>query len=159
MSRMMKTLSVIGVCVALALVMGAGSATAERLNEGKEWLAWTPVERNVYLRGFIEGYWRGSQSTCALADNLFEVGKPHRLGQEPSGRCEARLEEYTKIKTTDSGLDFSAYTTIITEFYTKYPEYQNIAKAHILYFLSDRNFKTVDQLYQMALKGEIRDHP
>jgi hypothetical protein len=69
------------------------------------------------------------------------------------------LEEYTKIKTTNSGLDFSAYTTIITEFYTKYPEYQNVAKAHLLYFLSDRNFKTADQLYQMAVKGKIRDHP
>jgi hypothetical protein len=158
MSRMMKTLPVMGACVALVLVMGARSATAAGLNEGKEWLAWTPAERNVYVRGFIEGYWRGSQSTCRLADDLFEVNKTHRLGEGPSGRCEARLENYTKIEITDSGPDFSAYTTIITEFYTKHPEYQNIAKVHLLYFLSDRNFKTADQLYQIAVKGEIRDH-
>lgn len=94
MPLMKKTLSVIGVCVALVLVIGTASA-AGKLNEGKEWLTWTPAERNLYLRGFMEGYWRGSQSTCALADRLFEVGKPHRLGQEPSGRCEARLESYT----------------------------------------------------------------
>jgi len=154
----MKTLQVMGAYVAFMLVVGAGTATAAGLNEGKEWLTWTPSERNVYVRGFIEGYWRGSQSTCRLADDLFEVNKPHRLGKGPSARCEARLDNYTKIQVIDSGPDFSAYTAIITEFYIKYPEYQNIAKVHLLYFLSDRNFKTADQLYKIALKGEIRDH-
>src|SRR6266403_101704 len=126
MSRMMKTLPVIGVCVVLLLLTGAAAGNPPAPDEGKDWLTWTPAERSVYVRGFIEGYWRGSDSACRLADELFEVGKPHRLGQTPRGRCEARLEEYTKIKTTDSGLDFSAYTTVITEFYTKHPVYQNI---------------------------------
>jgi hypothetical protein len=115
-------------------------------------------ERNVYIRGFIEGFWRAWHDACRLADDLFEVGKRLRLGQEPSGRCEVRLENYSKIRILDSGPDFSTYTTVITEFYTKHPEYQNIPKAHILSYLTDRNFKTADELYQMALKGEMPTH-
>ena len=45
---------------------------------------------------------------------------------------------------------------MITEFYTKHPEYQAIAFVNLLKSLSDRNYKTADQLYQMALKGELR---
>lgn len=159
---MLKTIKVfigIGACAALLLLVGATPAAPEELHAGKQWLAWTPAGRNVYVQGFIEGYWKGSQTACRLADELFEVGESHRLGQGPSGRCEARLEKYTKIKTSDSGPDFSAYTAVITEFYTKYPEYQNIPTGYLLFFLSDRNYGTADQLYQLVLKGgEWRGH-
>jgi hypothetical protein len=158
MSRAMKVLLVTGLSVAFIVAMGADDAKAAESYEGKEWLAWTAAERNVYIRGFIEGFWRASHDACRLADDLFEVGKRHRLGQEPSGRCELRLENYSKIRILDSGPDFSAYTTVITEFYTTHPEYQNIPKAHILSYLTDRKFKTADQLYQMALKGEMPTH-
>lgn len=144
--------------MALLILTGAAAGNPLGPDEGKEWLAWTPAERNVYIHGFIEGYWRGTDAACMLTDELFEVGKPHRLGQTPSGRCEARIEEYTKIKTSDSGPDFSAYTTVITEFYTKHPEYQNIPKVYLLSFLTNRNYKTADQLYEMAVKGEMRTH-
>ena len=67
------------------------------------------------------------------------------------------MEEYSKAKYTEtSGPDFSAYADVITEFYTKHPEYQAIAFVNLLKSLSDRNYKTADQLYQMALKGELR---
>jgi hypothetical protein len=159
MSRiMMKTVPVIGICVALLLLTSAAVAAPAEIGGGKEWLAWSPAERNVYIRGFIEGYWRGTHSTCELADDLFEVGKPHRLYQGPSGRCEARLDNYTKIETPASKPDFTAYTTVMTEFYTKYPEYQNIPQVYLMSFLTDRNYKTADQLYQMAVKGEMRTH-
>jgi hypothetical protein len=68
------------------------------------------------------------------------------------------MEEYSKAKYTEtSGLDVSAYTDAITEFYTKHPEYQGIPFVNLMKSLSDRNYKTADQLYQMALKGEL--HP
>jgi hypothetical protein len=158
MSRMMKTLLVIGICIALLLLTGAAFATPAELGGGKEWLAWSSAERNVYVRGFIEGYWRGTHSTCELADDLFEVGKPHRLYQGPSGRCEARLDNYTKIGTPDTMPDFTAYTTVMTEFYGKYPEYQNIPQAYLMRFLTDRNYKTADQLHKMAVNGEMNTH-
>jgi hypothetical protein len=67
------------------------------------------------------------------------------------------MEEYSKAKYTEaSGLDVTAYTDVITEFYTKHPEYQGVAFVSLMKLLSDRNYKTADQLYEMALKGEIR---
>jgi hypothetical protein len=63
-----------------------------------------------------------------------------------------------KSQTTDSGLDFSAYTTVIREFYAKHPEYQNIPKSYLMSFLTNPNFKTADELYEMAVKGEMRIH-
>ncbi len=160
MWRTIKTSLAMGACATLLLFIGAAPATPEDLHAGNQWLAWTPAERNVYVQGFIEGYWKGSQTACRLADDLFEVGKPHRPSEGPSGRCEARLEKYTKIKTSDSAPDFSAYTTVVTEFYTKHPEYQNIPTGYLLFSLSDRNYGTADQLCEMVLKGgEWRARP
>jgi hypothetical protein len=150
MLRMIRTLLLVGACVALPFVTGTAPATPEELNAGKEWLAWTLDQRNVYVYGFIEGYWKGSQTACKLADDLFEVGKHHRVGEGPRARCENALEQYTKIKTTDSGVDFSAYTTIVTEFYTKHPEYQNVSMGYLLFSLSDRNDQSADHLYQVV---------
>jgi hypothetical protein len=159
MPRTLRILQMMWVCMALVVIpCRATVSSPAAAAEGKEWLAWTQAERSAYTQGFIEGYWRGSESACAMTDKLFEVGKPHRLGQEPRGRCEASLEKYSKIKITDSGPDFSAYTTVITDFYSGHPEYQNIPKVYLLSLLTDQNYKTADQLYQMAAKGEIRTH-
>ena len=68
------------------------------------------------------------------------------------------MEEYSKAKYTEtSGPDFSAYTDVITEFYTKHPEYKGIPFVDLMKSLGDHNYKTADQLYQMALNGEL--HP
>jgi hypothetical protein len=116
------------------------------------------------VNGFITGYQRGSLSACEVADELFEVGKPDRLGDEhhpseiPSARCLARMEEYSKARYAEaSGPDFSAYVDVITEFYTNHPEYKGIPFVDLMKSLGDHNYKTADQLYQMALKGEL--HP
>ena len=155
MSRKLRIFPVAGVCAVFFLSMGTASITREKLKPGSEWLTWSPAEREVYVHGFMEGYWHGSQLACNLADDLFEVGKPFRLGQNPRARCQNHLEEFSKSNLSDSGTDFSAYTTVLTEFYTKHPEYQNIPEPYLFTFLSDRNNKTADQLYQMALAGKI----
>jgi hypothetical protein len=152
----------IGAFALVLLITMAAAAPSKQVERGQEWMSWSPAERSVFMGGFIDGYLRGSHEACKVADDLFEVGKPHRLGDEhhpseiPSVRCEARLETYSKYKLTDSGPDFSAYTVVITEFYTKHPEYQGIPYVYLLSFLSDSKYKTADQLHEMALKGEIR---
>jgi hypothetical protein len=65
------------------------------------------------------------------------------------------LENYTKLKLSDSGLDVSAYTSVLTEFYPKHPEYQNIQGGDLLSLLTDGRYQTAAQLYQMAVKREI----
>ena len=114
------------------------------------------------MAGFIDGYIKGTHHACNLADDLFEVGQPHRLGDEhhpteaPSGRCLARSKVYSQFRLTDSGPDFSAYTTVITNFYSRHAEYQGIPYIYLLDFLSDSEFKTAEQLYQMAKEGKLR---
>jgi hypothetical protein len=161
-----KYLAGIGVVLILVVVFCvAAQVRPDQLDRGGEWLSWSPGERATFVDGFISGYRQGSQGACDVAQELFgEPGKKYRLGDEhhpseiPSARCLARMEEYSKAKYTEtSGPDFSAYADVITEFYTKHPEYQGIPFVNLLKLLSDRNYKTADQLYGMALKGEL--HP
>jgi len=158
MSRITRACLATGACAVLLLNTGAAPATRDKADPGAEWLAWSPSERAIYVRGFFEGYGNGGQAACKLADDLFEVGKLHHLGEAPRTRCEDHLEKYTKITISDSGLDFSAYTEVITDFYTKHPEYWNITYGYIMSLLNDRNYKTADQLYRLAVEGRISTH-
>ena len=70
------------------------------------------------------------------------------------------MEPYSKIRLRqNSGADLKVYTGVITEFYTKHPQYRGIPFVDLLRWLSDRNYKTANELYQMALKGELRPVP
>jgi hypothetical protein len=159
----MKYARGIGAVAILLVIYMAAQVRSQEIARGGEWLSWSPGQRATYVDGFITGYLQGSLSACEVADQLFEVGMPHRLGDDqhpsevPSARCLARMEKYSKAKYTEAtGQDFSAYTDVITEFYTKHPEYRGIPFMNLMKWLSDRNYKTTDQLYQMALKGELR---
>lgn len=143
---------------------GARAKVSEgQIARGGEWLSWTPEQRNKYAYGFIDGYMKGTVDACHAADDLFEVGQPHRLGDEnhptevPSGRCLAYVDRiYSKPKFTDSGIDTSPYAAVITEFYIRHPEYRGIPFFELMTLLTERKHKTVDQIYDMAVKGEIR---
>ncbi len=151
-----------GALAMLVIICVAAQVRPEQLERGGEWLSWSQGERNAYVYGLISGYLKGSLEACNAADALFEVGQGHRLGDEqhpseiPSARCLARRDNYSKCKYISSTVDCSPYTTVITEFYTKHHEYQGIPFPNLMDSLSDSKHKTTDQLYQMALKGEIR---
>ena len=158
-----KCLAGIGALVILVIICVAAQVRTDQVDRGGEWLSWSPGQRTTYVNGFITGYLQGSHLACDVADELFEVGKPHRLGDQhdsgdmPSARCLARMDGYSKVRYTEaSGPDFNAYTDVITEFYTRHPGYRGIPFVNLMKLLSDRNHKTADQLYQMALKEELR---
>lgn len=158
-----KYLAGIGALVVLVIICVSAQVRPDQFGRGGEWLSWSPAERKTYIDGFVSGYFQGSHQACDVAQELFGTDKAYRLGDEhhpsemPSARCLARMEEYSKARYTEaSGPDFSAYADVITEFYTKHPEYQGIPFVNLMKSLSDRNYKTADQLYQMALKGELR---
>ena len=155
MLRRAKWLKAVGASTVLVLLLGANDARRPDQLDGDEWIAWTQGERNAYVIGSIEGYWRASHDACRLADDLFEVGKRHRLGQEPSGRCQNHLENYSKMRMINSSVDVCAYTSVITEFYGKHPEFRNIPKGYLMSFLTDQKYKTADQLSEMAMRKEI----
>ena len=145
----------------VVLVCVAAQFRPEQMERGGEWLSWTPPERNVYVYGLVTGYRMASLRACRAADELFEVGKSHSLGDEhrpsemPSARCLASVAKYSRCKYTGTETDCSSYTNTITQFYTKHPEYQGIPFPYIMDFLSDGRFSTADQLYELAQKGEL----
>jgi hypothetical protein len=154
-----------GFLIFVAVFCVAAQLRPDQMDRGGEWLSWSPRERDTFVDGFISGYRQGSQGGCDVAQELFgKPGKMYRQGDEhhpseiSSARCLALTEKYSKARYTEtSGPDFSAYTDVITEFYRKHPEYQGIPFVNLLKSLSDRDYKTADQLYGMALKGEL--HP
>ncbi len=162
MNRMIQVLQLMGTLAVLVLSLGA-QVRQDQVERGGEWLSWTPAERNTFVYGFIDGYMGGTLDACYIADDLFEVGKPHRLGDErhptevPSGRCLDHVDrDYSRINFTKSRTDASPYVDVITEFYTKHPEYGGVDFVHLLRLLNDKNHKTADQLYGMAIKGKLR---
>jgi hypothetical protein len=148
--------------VTLSFVDSVAQLRPEPIERGGEWLSWTAGERSRYVYGFVSGYLQGRIKACNAADDLFEVGQPHRLGDEqhpteiPSGRCLARVEFLSRCTFTNSSPDCSPYTSAITEFYTKHAEYLGIPFPFLIEFLSDGKCATAEQLYQKASKGEIR---
>jgi hypothetical protein len=78
--------------------------TTEQIGRRGEWLSWTPVQRNAYVYGLVDGYLMGFARACNLADQLCDVCKPHRRGDEqhptevPSGRCLAHRGEFSRAK-------------------------------------------------------------
>jgi hypothetical protein len=148
MTKAFRASLIAGVFAILLLGTNAVQVPTAQRDRGQEWLSWSSPQRNVYIDGFVTGFTQGTHGGCATADDLFERGQPHALGDQPSTRCLKALDSYSK--------DPEAYAAVITSFYTQHPEYQRVPFFYLLRFLSDRQFKTADQLYQMALKGELR---
>lgn len=135
-----------GVVVWLLVTIAASAAPPQR-GSGHEWVSWSPEQRTRFMDGFWTGYVMGTRRACDVTNDLWEVGKMHRIGDNPSARCFARLELYSK--------DPKLYATVLTEFYTQHPEYQKIPVVYLMRFLSDSRFRSADELYQMAVRGEM----
>lgn len=164
MALTIKGLSGAGALAILLIVGSAAQVPWEQVDRGGEWLSWSPGQRATYVDGFITGYLQGTDDACDVAEKLFgDPNKTYSLGDEhhpsdmPSARCLARMETYSKARYRGgAGLNFTPYTDVITEFYTKHPEYRGIPFVNLIKLLSDRKCKSADQLYQMAVKGELR---
>ena len=156
-----KYLAGIAAVALLLISCKANNVRPELFERGGTWKSWSLTERNRYVLGYLDGYMTGRHTACVAADGLFEVGQPHRMGDEqhptdfPSGRCLASVEEYSRFKFTDSMIDLSAYVNPITEFYAKHPEYQDIPIPFLMDFLSDKKCSTADELFKLAQKGTL----
>ena len=136
--------------VLLSVTIASSVCPAQRPRNatGQEWLLWNPAERSAFTIGYKDGYLRGTRKACDAANDLFEVGGGHRLGKDPSARCQAQMGSYSK--------DSDACTAVLTDFYTRDPAYRNIPFVYLFSFLTDNRSKTADQLYEVALKGQMR---
>lgn len=161
MSNLIKYFIGIGFIALLLTSCSMNKTRPEPLERGREWLSWTSSERNRYVLGYLDGYLTARHTACLAADSLFEVGQPHRMGDDqhpseyPSGRCLESVDSFSRFKYIDSALDLSTYVNVITEFYAKHPEYQGIPVPSVMEFLSDKKCKTAADLFQTALRGEL----
>jgi hypothetical protein len=149
MAKTSRALLVAAALTVLVFLSISAQVSTPKRERGEEWLSWSPAQRSTYISGYVTGYLMGSHDACGATDQLFEVGKPHRLYEDPSARCQAHLETY-------SSRDTATYTTVITEFYTKYPQYRDIPYPYLLKFETDNQHKTADELHAMALDGRLR---
>lgn len=152
-------LMVIGLLVLFSTIAASQSQTSDRVelyrHPGLLWLSWSATERENFVYGYIQGYGHGMNEACLAADDLFEKDKTHQFGQEdvsstfPSARCRASVAQYSNVKIDLSkGPDFSAYTTVITEFYTKHREYQDTPFTILMESLADTKGLTADDIYR-----------
>ncbi len=161
MSRATRHLLVVSVFTLLLSVDIAAQVRPDQVGQGGQWLSWSQERKITYLTGFLDGYLSGTYHLCDTADKLFKVKDPSRVssqampGAEASVLCLASRNNYSK-QYSSAGMDLSPYADIITEFYTKHPDYAAVPFPELMLFLGDGKCDTADQLYQRALKGELR---
>jgi hypothetical protein len=149
----------IGLLLLFGTLCGSQSRTSERVelfrHPGLQWLSWSSSERENFVYGFILGYGHGVNEACLAADHLFEKDQAHLFGHDsvpstfPSARCLSSIAQYSTVKIDLSkGADFSAYTTVITEFYTKHPEYRDSPITLLMESLVGAKTPTADDIYK-----------
>jgi hypothetical protein len=127
----------------------AAQVSTPRPGSGEEWLSWKPEERRLFVGAYLDGYQRGKTDACIAAGELFDQHKPvHDLEDLPDRRCFRHAKAYSR-KPDD-------YVAVMTNFYTNHPQYRNIPRIYLIFLLTDDRYKTADEIYQAALKGEIR---
>jgi hypothetical protein len=130
---------------------------------GDQWLVMSPLQQNDAIYGYIQGYLDGVNQACSKVDSLFETNIAHRFRYHnspstfPSDRCRESADQYSKmtISVNQSGYDYGVYTKVITEFYLKHPEYRKIQSVILMHHLTDQEFKSADELYTLAKRGDI----
>lgn len=123
------------------------------------------MQRTAYVGGFIDGYLGGFLRACQRSDQLFEIGKPHRLGDGhspqdmPSARCLLHRGGFALLKfNTDSQPDWSAYTEVIMMFYERHATCRDFPFSFLLEVLNHK-YRSADGLYDLAMKGALEDYP
>lgn len=130
---------------------------------GQEWLAWPGRARVLFVAAYIDGYQEGIHNACESADRLLDLktNKPYDHAKDeivlPSGVCQKGAAHYSRFKPNATGdPDVTAYTEVLTRFYTEHAEFEDIPYEYLMQYLTDEQNKTVDDLYHMAKAGEMR---
>jgi hypothetical protein len=106
---------------------------------GKIWLAWTPAERDGFVKGFILGHDDGYQSGCRAAAEAGSATEKH-----PDSDFDPCLQKRHLFRK-----DAAFYREFITDFYTRYPMDRDVP-IRILLLQADE--KNADELHQWLAK-------
>jgi hypothetical protein len=159
MSGRRSVFLLVGLLIALSSRRPAAQVQA---SPGAQWLSWTASDKNAYVHGFIDGYLNGTTEICKVADDFSKGGNTTSSADLPqtnlsaSAACYARRGDFSRQYSGPAGVDFSLYGNIITEFYTKHPQYRAISFPKLMLSLRDGASNSADQLYRKALQGDLR---
>jgi len=160
MPRTTRQFLIASVFLLVSLINMRAQIRPDQMDQGGQWLSWSQEKKVNYIAGFVDGYLSGTYHLCDAADRMFKVKDPRRVssqampGSEASVLCLATRNNYSK-EYSNTGIDFSPYANVITEFYTKHPDYTAVRFPDLLLSLGDGKCDTADQLYQRAVKGEL----
>jgi len=154
-------LSGVLICLALLHAIHASNfAKRDGWETATEWNSYSAQERIAYMEGYLGGYRFGSLDACGNADRLFEI-KGHAYMKDgtpnnPVMFCMDSLDTFTKIgKQGRLPANYSLYSDAITDFYRRYPKYQNAPFPFLIRMMSDRNnFSTSEQLFQKLERND-----
>lgn len=149
--------------LALLLFLSAGCESNPRplfragmfRHPGRQWLAWDSRQRENFVYGYIEGYQQGVNRSCQVSDRSSgRKDEPRRMGNSVAGtstpaNCYASVGQYSMIGGNESaGPDFGVYTAVITEFYRKYPESEDVPFTRLMEPLTGPTIPTAIELHR-----------
>ncbi|HTB97321.1 MAG TPA: hypothetical protein VK716_09960 [Terracidiphilus sp.] len=115
------------------------------------------------MAAYIDGYEEGIRNACAAAEHTLALKANQAYDHSkdeivlPSGVCWKGAAHYSRFKPNPAGNpDVTAYTDVLTRFYTEHGQYQNVPYEYLMHYLTDEQFKTAHDLYNMAKTGAIR---
>jgi hypothetical protein len=153
----------LGVLITLTLrhpLRSVSAAKVDRFGAASEWKSFSIDERTVYVRGYTAGYNIGGSDACDNAAQLFETkGQVLANGTLASQveLCDAARDHFTRMG--DGGklrANFSVYSDVNTEFYNKYPKYNNVPFSFLMTLLADKKFKTADELFSKLERHDLQ---
>lgn len=139
----------VGLVIALSYLKPAAQLPA---NPGGQWRSWTASEKNGYVGGFIDGYLTGTTETCQATGHFLKGGNicssddRWETPLSASAACFASGGNYCKQYSGKAGVEFSVYANIITEFYTKHPDYRAVSFRKLMLSLRDGACNSEGQL-------------
>ena len=128
---------------------------------GAEWKDLTETERSTYVEGYLGGYGMGTFAACDITDRLFDAKGPPFLADgainTASNQCIRALNRYDRAGLHGKERpDYTMYTDVMTELYTKYPKYDAVPIAWMLSLMYDKGYTSTDQLFQKLERHDMQ---
>ena len=125
------------------------------LQDGEDWLSWSPERRETFVKDFLSGYLYGSLDTCARAATLFrnegEQLSPAEMAAsvDVAARCQSHLNGFSKFRASGNlPTDVSPYTAPITAFYTNHPNKRHLPINGQLLGMRDSTYDEAVRIYE-----------
>lgn len=151
-----------GLVIAVSYLKPAAQLPA---NPCGQWLSWTASEKNAYSRWFHrrapQRHDRDSPSRWPLLNGgkVCSSGDRRETRWSASAACFASGGNYSQRYPGKAGLDFSVYANIIAGSCSKHPDDRAVSFRRLIVSLRDGACSGEGQLYQEALRGDVRKRP